>query len=407
MSAVVFVAPFLLETTLRFLDAVSSLPAVRTGLVSQDPVERLPAVLRRRLAGHRRIADGLDARQIAHATAELGRELGPVRRLLGTLEQLQVPLGEVRETLGIGGLGAETARNFRDKARMKDVLAAAGVPCARHARVESVEAARQAVERIGLPVVLKPTDAAGAQGTFRIANGEELERALAASRPSRERPAVVEEFVVGREHSFDTVSIGGRAIWHSLSHYLPPPLEVVDNPWIQWCVLVPREIDDPRYDDISRIAARALEALGMETGLSHMEWFRRPDGSVLISEVGARPPGAQITSLISYAHDVDFYAAWARLVVCDEFAPPRRAFAAGCAYLRGQGEGETIRGVRGIRRVLAELGPAVVEKKLPVPGTRHATGYEGDGYVIVRHPDTAVVERALSLIVSNVRVDLG
>jgi hypothetical protein len=170
--------------------------------------------------------------------------------------------------------------------------------------------------------------------------------------------------------------------------------------------MIPREIDDPRYDDIRKVAFRALEALGMQTGLSHMEWFRRPDGSVLVSEVGARPPGAQITSLISYAHDVDFYAAWAKLVVFDRFDPPRRAFAAGCAYLRGQGKGR-IKRVRGLRKVLAELGPLVVEKKVPTVGAKPSTSYEGDGYVIVRHPDTTVVERALGHVVANVRVDLG
>ena len=137
-----------------------------------------------------------------------------------------------------------------------------------------------------------------------------------------------------------------------------------------------------------------------------MEWFRRPDGSVLVSEVGARPPGAQITSLISYAHDIDFYAAWARLVVFERFDPPRRAYAAGCAYLRGQGRGK-IRGVRGIRKVLEQLGPLVLEKRLPTPGARPSTSYEGDGFVIVRHPDTTVVERALAYIVSNVRVELA
>jgi hypothetical protein len=406
MPAVVFVAPFFLETTLRFVRAVAELPGVRTGLVSQDPASRLPADLRHRLAGHRRVADGLEPGQIAAATRELALEIGPVTRLLGALEQLQVPLGEVRDELGLEGLGAEASRNFRDKALMKDVLRRAGVPCARHARVESEAAARRFVDDVGFPIVLKPEAGAGAKATFRVADGAGLDRALRAVHPAPGRPAVAEEFVTGQEFSFDTVSIRGKAVWHSLSHYLPAPLHVVDNPWIQWCVMIPREIDDPRYDEIRRVAFRALEALGMQTGLSHMEWFRRPDGSVLVSEVGARPPGAQITSLISYAHDIDFYAAWARLVVFDRFDPPRRAFAAGCAYLRGQGRGR-IRGVRGIRRVLADLGPLVVEKRLPTVGASPSSSYEGDGYVIVRHPDTTVVERALGHIVSHVRVDLG
>ena len=32
-------------------------------------------------------------------------------------------------------------------------------------------------------------------------------------------------------------------------------------------------------------------------------------GGIAISEAGARPPGAQFTTLISYAHDCDFYSA--------------------------------------------------------------------------------------------------
>jgi hypothetical protein len=33
--------------------------------------------------------------------------------------------------------------------------------------------------------------------------------------------------------------------------------------------------------------------------------------------------------------------------------------------------------------------------------------YEGDGWVIVRHPETAAVERALSEIITTVRVELA
>ncbi len=406
MPAVVFVAPFFLETTVRFVDAVAALPGVRCGLVSQDPLTRLPAEMRVQLAAHRRVRDGLDPQAIADATRELIGELGPVSRLIGALEQLQVPLGEVRDALGIPGMGAETAKNFRDKARMKDVLQRAGIPCARHAGVESEAEAREFVARVGYPAVLKPVAGAGAKSTYRVQNETELAAALKSVRPSRERPAVIEEFVVGQEFSFDTVSIGGRPVWHSLSHYLPAPLLVVENPWIQWCVLIPREIDDPRYNEIRRTAFRALAALGMETGLSHMEWFRRPDGSVMVSEVGARPGGAQITSLISYAHDIDFYASWAKLVVFEKFQPPRRVYACGCAYLRGQGRGR-IRAVRGLRKVLGELGALVVEKRVPTIGASPSSSYEGDGFVIVRHPDTTVVERALLYIISNVRVELA
>jgi len=233
-----------------------------------------------------------------------------------------------------------------------------------------------------------------------------LARAVASVAPSAERPVLLEEFVQGQEHSFDTVSIDGRPVWHSLSHYLPSPLHVLENPWIQWVVVVPREVDDARYDDVRRVAFRALEVLGMDTGVTHMEWFRRPDGSVAVSEVAARPPGAQFTSLISYANDFDFYRAWAKVAVHGVFERPARRYAAGAAYFRGQGEGR-VKAVHGLDEAQRELGDLVVEVRLPRPGQGPSGSYEGEGYAILRHAETAVVERALRRLVSLVRVEMG
>ena len=103
------------------------------------------------------------------------------------------------------------------------------------------------------------------------------------------------------------MTVGGKTVWSSIADYHPPPLEVLRNPWIQWTVLLPRDIHGPEYDAIHEVGPAALRALGVRDALTHMEWFRRPDGSVAVSEVAARPPGAQLTSMHGYAHDFDLY----------------------------------------------------------------------------------------------------
>ena len=168
----------------------------------------------------------------------------------------------------------------------------------------------------------------------------------------------------------------------------------------------PREVDDARYDDIREAGSRALQVLGMETGLSHMEWFRRRDGSIAISEVAARPPGAQITTLNSRAHDIDFVRAWAQLMVFGTFERPMRKYAVGVAFLRGQGSGR-IQEVHGLDQIGREMGSLVVDVKIPSAGQAPAASYEGDGYIILRHPETAVVMQALQRLISVVRVELG
>ena len=401
-----FVAPYLLDTTMQFVEAAARLPGVSMALITCEPADRVPPGLRESLAGHWRIDDPLDAGQIAGAVQGLSGQLGPVQRLLAVLEQLQVPLAQVREHLGVPGMDVVTARNFRDKAQMKTVLRAAGVPCARHRLAGSAADAQSFAAEVGFPLVVKPPAGAGAKSTFRLDDRDDLTAWLDTIPPAPDRPALIEEFLTGEEGSYDSVMVDGQVVWDSVSDYLPAPLEVLRHPWMQWVVRLPRDISGPEYKGIRAVAPTALTALGLHTGLTHMEWFRRPDGTVAVSEVGARPPGAQITSMLCYAHDFDLYTAWARLMVEGTFEPPERKWAAGTVYLRGQGAGQ-VKATRGLDALPPEVSSLVVDSRLPRPGQPSTGSYEGDGYITVRHPDTAVVTRALKTLVTTVRVELG
>jgi biotin carboxylase len=401
---VVFAAPLLSDNAMRMVEAAATLQGVRLGVITHDPADAL-----RHMHGsvaHWRVSDILNVDQLVWAARELAFRKGPVERLFGGYEQLQVPLAEAREALGLPGLSVAAATNFRDKARMKTLLRGNGLPCARHRLAPSIDDASAFAELSGFPLVVKPPAGAGAQQTYRVENLDQLRRALSLQPPSPGNPVLLEEFVRGEEHSLETISIDGKAVWHSLTHYYPTPLHVLENPWIQWCLVLPREVDSAQYDDIRTAAGKALDVLGMTTGLTHMEWFRRADGSIAISEVAARPPGAQITTLVSRAHDIDFLQAWARLMIYREFDPPERHYAAGAAFLRGQGEGQ-VRAVHGWDIVQRELRELITDVKLPELGAASSSSYEGEGFVIVRHPQTKVVEEAVARIVALMRIELA
>jgi len=109
MVVAAFVAPFLMPATVRFVGTAAQLPGVRLAVITTAPADQVPAELTRHLAGHWRVDDALDRQQIADAVRGLSRQLGPVERLVGALEQLQVPLAEVRHALGIPGIDVDTA----------------------------------------------------------------------------------------------------------------------------------------------------------------------------------------------------------------------------------------------------------------------------------------------------------
>ncbi|MFN8883838.1 acetyl-CoA carboxylase biotin carboxylase subunit family protein [Gemmatimonas sp.] len=402
---VIFVCPFFSPAATQMIEAALNLTHVRLAVVAQQPLAELAPAVGSRLVAHWQVADVTNADQLAGAVSAIAAAHGAVARCFAAYEQCQLPLAQVRERLGIPGLPAAAAHNFRDKARMKDVLRAAGVPVARHQLVHEAADARRFVHEVGFPIVVKPPAGAGAKATERVRTVAELEQVLQRYAPSAHDPMLAEEFLRGTEHSLETVSINGHAVWHSLTRYAPTPLEVLETPWIQWTVLLPREVDDPAYADIRAVGDRALRALGMTTGVSHCEWFRRPDGSVAVSEIAARPPGANMTTMISRANDMDFVGAWVRLMVDGTFTLPERRYAVGTAYLRGQGQG-TVAAVEGLDQVQREWGHLICDYRLPHLGQSPTGSYEGEGFMIVRHPDTGVVQAALARIISTIRVVL-
>ena len=412
MTDVVFVAPYLLPATSRFVHAAADVAGARVGVVTHEPADRIDEHLRSRLAAHWQVGDALDPDQLEQGVRGIAGQLGSVDRIVAVLEPLQESVAEVRARLGITGAGPEVTRRFRDKAHMKDAFRAAGVPCARHRLCDSADAVRAFVDEAGLPVVAKPNTGAGARATFRVEHRDQLDQWLAHDPPRPGADVLVEEFLTGREHSFEAMWRDGELLWWSVTRYLPTPLEVLEHSWMQWVVMAPRHVDTPEFAEIAEVGPAAVRALGLRTGMTHMEWFRRDDGSIAIGEVAARPPGAQLLTATSWAHGGrDLFADWTRLVISDAFDPPPRTHAVAAVYLRGQHpvgtRGERVAAVRNVERLQHELGHLVVEARLPEVGAHHNPSYEGDGHVILRADTDEEVEAAVARIHAELRIDLA
>lgn len=404
MQHVVLVAPYFSDNMRHCVRCFVDLPDTRVGVVSQEPADKLPPEVRSRLAAYQQIGDPANHQNIVAGATAIRQQWGRIDRLEGYLEMLQVPIAEARDAMQIAGMGAEVAKNFRDKNRMKDVLRKAGVPVARQALVHGADDVRAFVAEVGYPIVLKPLAGFGARNTQRVTDEASLATALAALQPSAHNPAQAEEFVQGEEHTFEAVVIGGKVTWSSSTAYIPSPLQVLENPWMQYALILPREMHPDHVKAFAPRNQQALAALGVRHGLSHMEWFLRPDGTAVVSEVGARPPGANIMPLLQAAHGADPWAAWAKLMVHGVWQFPERRFAAGTVFLRAKGGGDTVRSIDGVDAMRRQLGPALVDLKMPRPGQPRSQHYEGDGWVLVHHPETKGVVAALRAVLDTVSV---
>lgn len=401
LKNVVFVAPMPTEPTMRFVRAARKVSGIRLlGVVHTLPEGQDEGIYDDVV----QVSEPQSNPHVIAAVAALAQKHGAPFRILGVLEAMQEQLAALRAHFGVPGTDLPTAELFRDKAKMKDALRAAGLPVARHALLTGEADARAFAADVGYPIVLKPPAGQGAKATFRVSSEAELLSGVRGFEAAPGNPVLAEEMLRGREHSFETITLAGEPRVHSFAQYFPGPLEVLENPWIQWACVLPREIDTPLYAQVRELGVAAIRALGLRDGMTHMEWYEKADGTVAIGEIAQRPPGPQLCQMTGLVHDVDIYRAWVRSVVDGELdAPWERKHAAGTAFVRGVGKG-SVAALTGVHETYEAIAPWLVEAKLPEIGAPKSESYEGDGYVVVRAETTSKVHALITTIIETLKV---
>jgi hypothetical protein len=360
------------------------------------------------------VRDVVDAGLLARAVEDVARALGGVDRLIAVSAPLDVQLGQVREHLGIAGVNATQARALRDSSRTRDALEELGIRCTRHVIARSAADARAAAHELGFPLLVSLTDCAFEALPYHVSSRGQLGRVLAFLGPGPDRAVTIEEQVSGLHHTLAMACERGRLVWDAHVRYWPAPVHHLERAWMQWTAVLPRQRHDADTEKIRPLARAALQALGMDGGISHVHWVHGERGPVF-SGITSGSFSPRVLPLGSYAHDIDFHDVWACSAVFQKFPSLERAYAAGAVFVRSNGlarSGESggagrITAIRGLDRVYDELGHLVVETNLPRPHRAHATNIHGESYMIVRHPDTERVENALEQIMDMIEIEVA
>jgi phosphoribosylamine--glycine ligase len=108
----------------------------------------------------------------------------------------------------IVGPARDAARLEGSKIHSKEFMRHLGIPTARYARVESVEAGVAALADFGIPVVIKADGLAAGKGVIIAQDRHEAEAAVRLLGPR----LVIEEFLIGEEVSFIALSDGKNIV---------------------------------------------------------------------------------------------------------------------------------------------------------------------------------------------------
>jgi biotin carboxylase len=355
--------------------------------VGDQPVDALPETARQALSRYVQISS------FADEEAAVGETLAALRgtnvdRVESMWEATMYLAARLRERIGTPGLDVAHTVPFRDKQVMKEVLGAAGIRVPRSSRAATVEAVRAGAEEVGYPLIIKPISGAGSMDTYRIDEPAELEAVLPALRGVPE--VSVEEFVDGEEYTFDTISVGGSIAYYNACWYRPRPLAMKQLEWVSPEVIALREPDAGPLAGGVAMGHAVLDALGLDAGFGHMEWYLTAGGEVVFGEIGARVGGARLADAMNWACDIDVYRGWAEAVVHGRFSQAvERRYNAALIFKRAQGQGR-IQHIEGLSRLLGEIGEHIVHLDLlPLGAPRRdwTTTIISDGIVALRHPD--------------------
>ena len=404
---VLFVEPSFPSNQREFPRALSKAGALVTG-IGERPVEYLDAEMKSWLQHYEQVDSVVNEPSLLAAVRRC-QERQWVDRLEATVEAHIMPTAHVREACEIPGTSVQTSFLCRDKPAMKQALREAGVPCARSAGVSSVGELRAFIEQVGFPVILKPRDAAGAAGTFKIDDLAGLPAAAEEAGLNQGAPAAVEEFIEGHEAFYDAICVDGRVVHEFITHYYPNVLDAMRQRWISPQFVATNRLDASAYEDVRRLGKRVIAALGIGTSATHMEWFYGPKG-LNFSEIGCRPPGVGAWDVYRTANEFDIYHEWALAILGKPPSErPSRRFAAGMIALRPERDGR-VSGYSGVETLKQEFGQWIVDYHLPAVATPTQPiegGYMANAWIRMRHPDYDELRRMLDWVGSNVRMHAG
>src|ERR1700694_3280765 len=199
------------------------------------------------------------------------------------------------EALGLRHNPVDAVEAARDKARMRERLAQAGLPTPQFATADIDADPKSVAAAVRYPCIVKPLDLSGSQGVVKVDTAENfpdvfarVAAIVAACRPNgMGRSLLIEDFIPGDEDAVEALlrvaQLEVLAIFDK-----PDPL---NGPFFEETIYVtPSRLPLDRQRQIIATTARAAGALGLTNGPIHAE-LRLNDAGLWMLEVAARSIG--------------------------------------------------------------------------------------------------------------------
>jgi biotin carboxylase len=243
----------------------------------------------------------------ARTIVEFSRQY-PIRAVLAADDEGVILAAAASAALGLPHNTVDAVAAARNKHRMREVLAQAGIRCPAFQRIPIDADPEEAAREVSFPCVLKPLSLAGSRGVIRADNPREFAAAfrrveailrqgeVPAQAGELSRHILVEGFIPGREVALEGLLSDGRLRVLALFDK-PDPL---DGPFFEETIyLTPSRLPAAVQEGITARTAEALRALGLRHGPVHAE-LRVNDQGPWIIEIAPRSIGGLCSKALRF-----------------------------------------------------------------------------------------------------------
>ena len=242
-----------------------------------------------------------------------------------------------RRQLGARLSSTITGARCRDKLLMKQHLAGFGIPMTRFMADSADLDPHEVFAALGTPVVRKFRKSSGGKGLQFLYSPDQYV-------PGRQGSSILERFVDAPEASIESFIDRGRIRFTNITQYHHKG----------HCNFVPAAFDPELERTLLSLNERAIGALGIGWGMTHLEVYLTPRGP-LFGEIALRPPGGYIMNALQHAWDFNPWEAFLAMELGEGFQFPEHPACYAAAEVLHPGAGVVL-AVRGKSRVLDEEG---------------------------------------------------
>ncbi len=269
-----------------------------------------------------------DVLEVIHAEQQAGPILGVITQLGG-----QTPLGLAAglKAAGVTLLGTtpEAIDLAEERGAFGKVLADAGLLAPEHGMATSFEDAQAIADRIGYPVLVRPSYVLGGRGMEIVYDETMLRDYLTrAAQVNPEHPVLVDRFLD------DAIEIDVDALFDGSELYLGGVMEHIEEAGIHSgdsaCALPPFTLNADQIADIRIATEKIARGVGVR-GLLNVQ-YALAGGTLYVLE--ANPRASRTVPFVSKATGMSLAKAAARIAVGDSIADLRAA-----GFLRAAGDG--------------------------------------------------------------------